>query len=344
MNNSNPAARYAAGIPHGVHMGFTVPAGAPNPYQSMRGAYSNPTAAFVSQQQQQQQLQQQSMMQQQQQQQQQQVHASHQTVMAPVTAVHQHQPQQQQIQQQLQQQQQQSQSQQQRGRVAVEGPYGLLALPGLIQNSANPENSDGAAFFYLTRGFDLNSLGLNVAHQRPLHPTLVSLALERPEVPVVAEFRIPDCYKQAKPRQPTLKLLQKYKNDTLLYIFYSMPRDLLQVAAARVLLERGWCFHKIRQQWMRRRSSSGFEFFNQNTWTMEIEENYQPNPAEVESDLSDPAHASLSAVIAGNHNNNNSAGGPITSATAASPTVLTPATTTANANTAATTTTTAGTA
>ncbi|ORC85828.1 CCR4-NOT transcription complex subunit 2 [Trypanosoma theileri] len=358
MNNSNPAARYAAGIPHGMHMSYTAPAGAPNPYQSMRGAYPIATAAFVAQQQQQlQQVQQQqlqlqqaqSMLQAQQvQQQQQQVH---QTVMtAPVSAVH---PQQVQQQQQVQvQQQQQQQVQQQRPRVAVDGPYGLLALPGLIQHSANPENSESAAFFYLTRGFDLNSLGINVAQQRPLHPTLVSLALERPEVPVIAEYRIPDCYKQAKPRQPTLKLLQKYKNDTLLYIFYSMPRDLLQVAAARVLLERGWCFHKVRQQWMRRRSSSGFEFFNQNTWKMEIEENYQPNPAEVESDLSDPAHASLSAVIAGsnnnnnNNNNNNTTGGSTVRGTggdAAAAAATTPTTTT-SPSAAATTTATAGTA
>lgn len=277
MNSSNnPGARYGSS----AHMAFPAPAaavGAPNPYQSMRGAFPVASAtAFVPQQ-----PQPQPPPQQQQQ--------------PPAQAASQH-----------------HHPQQQQGRVAVEGPYGLLALPGLIQHPPGSENTDSASLIYLTRGFELNSLGINVAQQRPLHPTLVSIALERPEVPVIPEFRVPECYKQAKPRQPTLKLLQKYKDETLMYIFYSMPRDLLQVAAARVLLERGWWFHKVRQQWMRRCSTGGFEFFNQNTWKKVVEENCKPNSAEVEKDLSDPAHMTLSAVIAGsssntsNNNNNNS--------------------------------------
>ncbi|RNF26349.1 CCR4-NOT transcription complex subunit 2 [Trypanosoma conorhini] len=301
MNNSNQAARYGGALPPGVQMAYPA-AAAPNPYQAMRGAYPVATTAFVAQQQQ--------IMAQQQ---------PHQPYPAAAAPVHHQQPQQQ---QQQGQQQQQQQQQQPRGRVALEGPYGLLALPGLIQHSLNLENPESAAFLYLTRGFDLTSLGINVAQQRPLYPTLASLALERPEVPVAAEYRIPDCYRQAKPRQPTLKLLQKYTDETLLYIFYSMPRDLLQVAAARVLLERGWWFHKVRQQWMRRRTAGGYDFFNQNKWKMETEENYQPNLAEVEKDLSDPARAGLSAVVSGG-------GGGAAPSTAAASAVETAATTTA---------------
>ncbi|KAG8341511.1 putative NOT2 NOT3 NOT5 family [Trypanosoma vivax] len=280
MNNSNPLGHYVCGPPRGVPIAYSTTGGAPNPYQNYRPPSGVPGASYPMQ--------------------------PHVMAAQPQQIPMQAPPQPQQSQQQQQQSQQQPQPQPQpqqpqpaRGRVAVEGPYGLLALPNLIQHSANTDKSDSAAFSYLTRGFELNSLGINVAQQRPLHPTLASVALERPEVPVIPEYRIPECYKQAKPRQPTLKLLQKYKNDTLFYIFYSMPRDLLQLAAARVLLERGWWYHKVRQQWMRKKNQNNFEFFNQNTWKMEAEENFQPNSTDIEKDLSDPAHTHFVAALPG---------------------------------------------
>ncbi|SCU65875.1 ccr4-not transcription complex subunit 2 [Trypanosoma equiperdum] len=312
MNNSNQGTRYPGTIPQGIPIAYPAQAGAPNPYQSLRGVFPVTTQALVAQQQQQlqqQQQQQQAQLQQQQQQQQAQLQQ-------------QQQQQQQQLQQQQQQQAQQQQQQQQpRGRVAVEGPYGLLALPNLIQHPVNAEKSDSAAFLYLTRGFELNSLGINVAQQRPLHPTLASIALERPEVPVIPEYRIPECYKQARPRQPTFRMLQKYKNETLFYIFYSMPRDLLQTVAAKVLVSRGWCFHKARHQWMRRVVQNEYEVFNQNAWKLENEEMHQLNASDLLRDIPDsflaapgttgtgaaaPPPTSTNSNSSGNNNNNNS--------------------------------------
>lgn len=54
---------------------------------------------------------------------------------------------------------------------------------------------------------------------------------------------MPECYKQTPPR---LKpgYFSKFGQDTLFYIFYSMPADEAQVFAADELSARGWGFNK----------------------------------------------------------------------------------------------------
>ena len=55
--------------------------------------------------------------------------------------------------------------------------------------------------------------------------------------------QVPACYRQPAPR---LKpgYFSKFQQDTLFYIFYSMPADEAQVFAADELASRGWWFHK----------------------------------------------------------------------------------------------------
>ena len=43
-----------------------------------------------------------------------------------------------------------------------------------------------------------------------------------------------------------------YSEETLLYIFYSMPRDMLQIAAASELHRRDWRYHKEHKLWLTR--------------------------------------------------------------------------------------------
>jgi CCR4-NOT transcription complex subunit 2 len=54
---------------------------------------------------------------------------------------------------------------------------------------------------------------------------------------------VPECYKQTPPR---LKpgYFSKFGQDTLFYIFYSMPADEAQIFAADELSSRGWGFNK----------------------------------------------------------------------------------------------------
>jgi len=43
-----------------------------------------------------------------------------------------------------------------------------------------------------------------------------------------------------------LGVFQKFQQETLFYIFYSMPGDEAQLYAADELVARGWGFHKVR--------------------------------------------------------------------------------------------------
>ena len=61
--------------------------------------------------------------------------------------------------------------------------------------------------------------------------------------PGLLHLQVPACYRQPAPR---LKpgYFSKFQQDTLFYIFYSMPADEAQVFAADELASRGWWFHK----------------------------------------------------------------------------------------------------
>ena len=56
-------------------------------------------------------------------------------------------------------------------------------------------------------------------------------------------MQVPVCYKQTPPR---LKpgYFSKFQQDTLFYIFYSMPADEAQIFAADELAHRGWGFNR----------------------------------------------------------------------------------------------------
>lgn len=68
--------------------------------------------------------------------------------------------------------------------------------------------------------------------------------------------------------------------ETLFYMFYSMPRDQLQTAAAVELYRREWWFHADLRLWMKMRAppadsqaaqtSPHFLFFDVSTWEAKI--------------------------------------------------------------------------
>lgn len=81
---------------------------------------------------------------------------------------------------------------------------------------------------------------------------------------------------------PSLKPdhLNKMHMETLFYMFYSMPRDQLQTAAAVELYRREWWFHADLRLWMKMRAppadsqaaqtSPHFLFFDVSTWEAKI--------------------------------------------------------------------------
>ncbi|KAJ4457860.1 putative transcription factor [Paratrimastix pyriformis] len=167
-------------------------------------------------------------------------------------------------------------------------PYGLLGLLQVIQSDHDLN--------FLALGCDLTALGLNLASAEPLYTTFASpLAEQMQPLPpgVEPEFSLPFCYYNQPPQlKPPMfsKVrgggeIRAFKDDTLFYIFYRMPRDGMQVYAAtelsvtRVASQRGWLFHRELQDWLKplddgtppirtpAEETRSYELFDHNSWT-----------------------------------------------------------------------------
>ncbi|XP_049849339.1 uncharacterized protein LOC126318442 isoform X2 [Schistocerca gregaria] len=69
------------------------------------------------------------------------------------------------------------------------------------------------------------------------------------------EPKFPPCY--TIPCQPPIsEMLKHFSDETLLYIFYTTPRDALQVTAAQMLRSREWKYHKEQQVWYHKAKDS----------------------------------------------------------------------------------------
>ncbi|EFC42503.1 predicted protein [Naegleria gruberi] len=172
---------------------------------------------------------------------------------------------------QIQQQQalQQQQPIQQRTATA-DDKFGLLGL----SNTFASKDSDLTA---LALGLDLTSLGLNLNASEFLYQNFASPFAEVPPSNVIPDYKLPECYKVTVQLQDFH--VDKFTEETLLYIFYTMPRDVLQIVAARELSKRGWKYHKPTQLWLiRDQSVNDFQqnakaekgtyfFFDTATWT-----------------------------------------------------------------------------
>lgn len=70
-------------------------------------------------------------------------------------------------------------------------------------------------------------------------------------VPLEQDFNLPPCYNVANV-QPLQSRITSFSDETLFYIFYSMPRDLMQELVAEELMSRKWRYHKIERCWLTR--------------------------------------------------------------------------------------------
>ena len=124
----------------------------------------------------------------------------------------------------------------------------------------------------LALGSDLTTFGLGLNSTESLFPTFSS-----PHIDSSSEgnqFVTPKCYLM---QPPALKLdhLTKFTVETLFYMFYSMPRDLLQATAAQELYRREWRYHGELKVWLKARGPQEllqgqpgvpFVFFDVSTW------------------------------------------------------------------------------
>ncbi|GAQ82768.1 transcription factor [Klebsormidium nitens] len=166
------------------------------------------------------------------------------------------------------------------GQKSIQGSsdrFGLLGLLSVIRMS-DPDLTT------LALGTDLTTLGLNLNSRENLYKTFASPWADGP-VRGEPEFTLPACYVQPAPRlQPGY--FSKFQQDTLFYIFYSMPHDEAQLYAADELSNRGWWFHKDLQMWLMRVpntetvvKTSTFErgsyyFFDPTVWETTRKENF----------------------------------------------------------------------
>mmetsp|Transcript_61 Transcript_61/g.69 ORF Transcript_61/g.69 Transcript_61/m.69 type:complete len:534 (-) Transcript_61:215-1816(-) len=148
--------------------------------------------------------------------------------------------------------------------------YGLLGLLAVIRMMDADLNT-------LALGSDLTTLGLNLNSSRCLYSTFSSPWADGPSNSD-PQFTLPSCYFMATP--PPLKHahLHKFQLETLFYIFYAMPKDLLQAYSGQELYQREWRYHAELKLWFRRatqqdlphlpadRAATQYIFFDINSW------------------------------------------------------------------------------
>ena len=131
------------------------------------------------------------------------------------------------------------------GSNVLSGDYGLLGLLGIIRVSDADRNA-------LALGSDLTLLELNLNSSEPLYRTFGGPWADSPATrdPV---YQIPSCYYVQAPALKTGHLA-KFQLETLFYIFYALPQDVLQAYAAQELYAREWRYHADLKLWFKSHS------------------------------------------------------------------------------------------
>lgn len=69
--------------------------------------------------------------------------------------------------------------------------------------------------------------------------------------PLDSDFQIPDCY-IVQNVAPIQQRISGFTEDTLFYIFYTSPKDIIQEEVATELMSRKWRFHMKEKMWLTR--------------------------------------------------------------------------------------------
>ncbi|CAA9988314.1 CCR4-NOT transcription complex subunit 2, putative [Plasmodium knowlesi strain H] len=148
--------------------------------------------------------------------------------------------------------------------------YGLMGILKVIKMTDPQLNM-------LALGTDLTTLGLNLNSPDFLFSSFTSPITEDPTYNE-GYFVKPSCYLNTR-FQIRLSLLLKLQTETLFYIFYNLPRDILQAYAASELYLRKWTYHMNYKKWFFPRnivnqgnlsSCRCWIYFDPLTWTKKI--------------------------------------------------------------------------
>lgn len=155
--------------------------------------------------------------------------------------------------------------------------YGLLGLLNVIKMEDKDLN-------LLALGYDLTTLGLNLnSPEFNLYTTFASPWNDTP-TRIQPEFTLPTCYYLEQPL-PLNKHFAKFTDETLFYIFYSMPKDVCQVLSAKELHRRKWFYHITLKIWLQKipgteisktntNEKASFLYFDCQTWKKLKKENF----------------------------------------------------------------------
>ncbi|KAK6509909.1 hypothetical protein TWF481_004634 [Arthrobotrys musiformis] len=121
--------------------------------------------------------------------------------------------------------------------------FGLNGLLPLIRN----EDLDMAL---LALGTDLTQLGLELNQpEQPLSATFASPWSDQQVRAAEPDFKLPQCYAVLN-TQTLQSKVRNFSDETLFYIFYTMPKDVMQEIVAQELTQRNWRYHKELQVWL----------------------------------------------------------------------------------------------
>jgi CCR4-NOT transcription complex subunit 2 len=150
--------------------------------------------------------------------------------------------------------------------VTKEQKFGLMGLLDVIRYTDKDINT-------LALGTDLTTFGLNLNSSDSLFPSFSSPFTDTAQVPE-PQFNTPACYMM---HPPSLKSehLSKFQIETLFYMFYAMPKDILQACASQELYRRDWRYHAELRVWLKPRAPQElmqshpnvqFVFFDSGAW------------------------------------------------------------------------------
>ncbi|SPJ11017.1 CCR4-NOT transcription complex subunit 2, putative [Plasmodium sp. DRC-Itaito] len=152
--------------------------------------------------------------------------------------------------------------------------YGLLGILKVIKMTDPNLN-------ILAIGSDLTTLGLNLNSPNYICTSVSSPFSENP-IENEEDFIKPISYLNTK-FQIRLSLLLKLQTETLFYIFYNLPRDVLQAYAASELYIRKWIYHIVYKKWFTPKNSTSticlekcasWIYFDPLTWSKKTYDNY----------------------------------------------------------------------
>lgn len=131
----------------------------------------------------------------------------------------------------------------------VTDQFGMIGLLAFLRAAETDPNLASVTF-----GTDLTALGLNLTATEKLYPSFAGPWADQPlkvyeiDYPVPSEYLVNSSIRD-KLTQITLK---RYHEDTIFFLFYMFPNDMLQIAAAIELYSREWRYHKEEKVWITR--------------------------------------------------------------------------------------------